>query len=127
MIPRRLETDNGPHFNSSEFAKFAKEEGFKHHRVTPLHPQANSEAESFMKVLNKTEQIAHLQHANSKTALQNMLMGYRSTPHLATGVSPYTAMMNRTIRTKLDAVIPTDINDVQRGISARDKQYKKAG
>ena len=27
--------------NSKEFAEFAESEGFKHHRVTPLHPRAN--------------------------------------------------------------------------------------
>jgi hypothetical protein len=31
-----------------------------------------------------------------------MLTGFRSTPHAAIGVSPYEAMMNRTVRTKLD-------------------------
>ena len=58
-IPRQLESDNGPPCNSKEFAEFAKTESF-HHRVTPGHARANGEAESFMKLLNKTEQIAHL-------------------------------------------------------------------
>ena len=53
--PEQLESDNGPPFNYKEFAEFALEEGFKHHRITPLHPRANGEAESFMKLLNKTE------------------------------------------------------------------------
>ena len=52
-IPRRLETDNGPPFNSTEFRHLSEEIGFIHHRVTPEHPRANGEAESFMKVLNK--------------------------------------------------------------------------
>ena len=59
--PRELESDNGPPFNSKEFAAFAQEEGFHHHRVTPGHARANGEAESFMKLLNKTEKIAHFQ------------------------------------------------------------------
>ena len=58
--PRQLQSDNGPPFNSREFAEFAKTEGFHHHRVTPEHARANGEAESFMKLLNKTEQIARL-------------------------------------------------------------------
>ena len=58
-VPVRVESDNGPPFHSVEFNEFAKEMGFLHHRVTPEHPRANGEAESFMKVLNKTEQIAH--------------------------------------------------------------------
>ena len=35
-------------------------------------------------------------------AIQNMLMGYRSTPHPATGYTPYETLMRRTVRTKLD-------------------------
>ena len=33
-------------------------------------------------------------------------MGYRDTPHLATGVSSYKVMANRRIRTKLDYTVP---------------------
>ena len=92
-IPERVESDNGPLFNSAEFKAFAEEMGFKHHRVTPEHPRANGEAESFKKVLNKTEQIAHNEGRSGCIAIQNMLMGYRSTPHPATGYSPYEALM----------------------------------
>ncbi|KAK3752978.1 hypothetical protein QZH41_005134 [Actinostola sp. cb2023] len=100
--PRRVESDNGPPFNSKEFATFAEEEGFHDHKVTPCHARANGEAESFMKTLNKTEQIAHLQGKDCTIAMQDMLIGYRSTPHPATRVTPYEALMNRQVRTKLD-------------------------
>ena len=93
--PRWLESDNGPPFNSKEFAEFAKTEGFYHHRVTPEHARANGEAEIVMKLLNKTEQIAHLQGRSSDMAIQEMLTGYRSSPHPATGVTPYEVLMNR--------------------------------
>ena len=43
-IPERLESDNGPPFQSEEFAEFAIEMGFHHHRITPEHPRANVEA-----------------------------------------------------------------------------------
>jgi hypothetical protein len=99
-IPRRLESDNGPPFNSIDFANFAIE-GFEHHKITPLHPRANRAAEAFMKVLNKTEQIANIQNKDSATAIQEMLIGYRSTPHPATGISPDEALMKRQVRTKL--------------------------
>ena len=41
--PRQLESDNGPPFQSKDFAEFAEEEGFHHHRVTPGHARANGE------------------------------------------------------------------------------------
>ena len=53
--PRQLESDNGPPFNSIEFAEFAKREGF--HHFTPEHARANGEAESFMKLLNKQNRL----------------------------------------------------------------------
>ena len=73
--PRIIESDNGPPFNSEDFRQFAEEEGFKHKKVTPDHPRANGEAESFMKMLNKTEQITHLQKQNRKIAINDMLRG----------------------------------------------------
>ena len=127
-IPERLETDNGPPFNSTNFQKFAEEMGFKHHRVTPEHPRANGEAESFMKVLNKTEQIAHSEGRSSNSALQYMLMGYRSTPHPATGYSPYEALMKRNVRTKLDHDSfsrSKEYHKMEREITNRDKEYKR--
>jgi transposase InsO family protein len=59
--PQRVDSDNGPPFNSEEFAQFAQHEGFTHLRITPEHPRANREAERFIQTINKTEQIAHLQ------------------------------------------------------------------
>ena len=44
--PRRIESGNGPPFNSKEFNEFAKQEGFQHHWVTALHPRANGEVDS---------------------------------------------------------------------------------
>ena len=55
--PQRVDSNNGA---SEEFARFAEHEGFKHHRITPEHPRADGEAERFVQILNKTEQIAHL-------------------------------------------------------------------
>jgi len=75
-VPRRVESDNGPPFNSRYFKNLAEEMGFEDHRVTPKHPRANGEAESFMKMLNQTEQIAHSEGRRSLDAIKEMLMGY---------------------------------------------------
>ena len=120
--PRQLESDNGPPFSSKEFAEFAKTEGFYHE-----HARANGEAESFMKLLNKTEQIAHLQGRNSDMAIQEMLTGYSSTPHPATAVTPYEALMNRKVRTKQDYQTTEDRVESTRDtfINRRDAEYKE--
>ena len=81
-----------------------------------------------MKVLNKTEQIAHDEGRKSTSAIQDMLMGYRSTPHPATGYTPYEALMKRNVRTKLDFKSFSgnrDINQMERNITKSDKDYKK--
>ena len=127
-IPERLESDNGPPFQSVEFEEFAKEMGFHHHRITPEPVRANGEAESFMKVLNKTEQIAHSDGKTSSSAIQYMLMGYRSTPHPATGHTPYEALMKRTVRTKLDYghfSKNRKFHNIEQEITKRDKEYKR--
>ena len=82
----------------------------------------NGEAE---KMLNKTEQIVHLQKENRETAVQEMLMGYRSTPHPATQTTPCEALMGRPVRSKLDHVKPqTTVTDKDKRVHERDKEYK---
>jgi len=75
--------DNDLPFNSKEFAAIAEEEGFQHHRVTPQHPRANGQVECFIQILDKTEQIAHLQGKTGhdrNMAVHDILMAYRDTP-----------------------------------------------
>ena len=127
--PRRIESDNGPPFNSKEFNEFAKREGFQHHRVTALYPRANGEVERFMQILNKTEQIANLQgktRLERRNAVQDMLIAYRSTPHPATGVTPYEALKGTPVRMKLDYIEPKPKRDEKDDIiDRRDAEYKQ--
>ncbi|XP_060604313.1 uncharacterized protein K02A2.6-like [Ruditapes philippinarum] len=51
--PEVVKTDNGPPFQSRAFREFADNSGFKHKRITPLHPQANGIVERFMAPLQK--------------------------------------------------------------------------
>ena len=39
-VPKAVQTDNGPPFNSREFKELAREMGFHHKAVTPRHPQS---------------------------------------------------------------------------------------
>ena len=58
-----------------------------------------------------------------KMAIQEMLIGYRSTPHPATGITPYEGMMNRTVRTKLDYENRiSNTSNKERLINERDRQ-----
>ena len=57
-LPLEVRTDNGPPFNANEFHQYMKAHGILYRTVTPLWPQANGEAESFMKLLNKAIRAA---------------------------------------------------------------------
>ena len=76
--------------------------GFYHRRVTPLWPQANSQAENIMKILEKIIRVAVLEKKNVKQEIHKGLLNYRATPHPSTGVSPAELIFQgRQYRTKL--------------------------
>ena len=103
-IPEEVMTDNGPPFNGKKFADFASRSGFRHRKVTPLHPQANGQVERFMRSLGKVICTAVIQKLDWKKALNEFLMSYRATPHPATGASPAELMFpGRRFRTRLPA------------------------
>ena len=58
-IPDTLRSDNGPPFTSNEIRDYMQENGVNHKKITPLWPQANSEAENFMKPLMKAIRSAN--------------------------------------------------------------------
>ena len=85
-----------------------------------------------MQTLNKTEQIAHLQGKSGpdrNMAVHDciwLLMAYRDTPHPATVISPYQAMMNRPVRTKLDYTVPwKERSSRDKMMDEKDRQYKE--
>ena len=110
------------------------QEGFQHHRITPLHPRANGEAERFMQRLNETEQITNLQDKDRlerQNAIQDMFIAYRSTLHPTKGVTPYEAMRGMTVRIKLDHISPEmqstakDNKINQRGVEYKQKMKQR--
>ena len=111
-IPVSVSSDNGPPFNSQDFRDFSKYLGFRHERKTPLNPQANAEAEQFMRVLKKLYQISKLTGSNFKQEVFRFLRAYRATPHCTTKVAPVDLMYSgRKFRTRLPiGVTPREHN-----------------
>ena len=109
-IPTEIKTDNGPPFNSQEFQDFADDLGFKHRKITPLWPQANAEAERFMRTLKKTIITAHTDQLNWKQQMYRFLRNYRATPHITTDKTPSELLFGRKMKTKLPEITPT-VND----------------
>ena len=90
--PDSHRTDNGPPFNSEEFALYSKGRGIEHIKTYPYHPSANP-AETFMKPLGKAMKAAHYGKGDKEKALRELLSSYRATPHPATGVAPGALLM----------------------------------
>lgn len=100
-IPVEVKSDNGPPFQSLEFARYAQEKGFKHRKITPLWAPANSEAERFMRTVQKAIRTSTTEGRNWKQDLQQFLLQYRATPHSTTAKSPAELLFGRVLRTKL--------------------------
>ncbi|KAK7114265.1 hypothetical protein V1264_000350 [Littorina saxatilis] len=109
-IPVLLKTDNGPPFNSHEFAAYATNTGFKHRKITPLWPRGNAETERFMRTIKKTIKAALALHHSYEQAMYQFLLDYRTTPHSTTGVPPATLIFSRTLKTRLPH-IPESFRD----------------
>ena len=121
-FPEKLKTDNGPPFNSKEFANFAEVCGFEHKPVTPYWPEANGNAESFMKNIGKVVKAAQLEMRPWKQELNKFLRNYRATPHTTTGVAPASLLNGYEMKIKLPQItVPED--DFQ--LRSRDKLEKQ--
>ena len=124
-VPVEYKSDNGPPFQSHNFASFAKQWGFRHRKITPLWPRANAECESFMKKLGKVVRAAAISGRSKEQELQEFLVAYRATPHSTTGVPPALLMLNRRIRTAIpETDRPLSIDQVRSWALKRDREAK---
>ena len=127
-VPDVVKFDNGPPFNSKEFASFADDLGFKHRKVTPKWARANGEVERFVRTVKKVIKTAKLEHKHPKQELNRLLRNYRATPHSATRVAPATARFGRPMKTKLpESTIPHSDPEIrERDWTAKAKMKKHA-
>ncbi|KAM7291264.1 uncharacterized protein ISCGN_027837 [Ixodes scapularis] len=91
-IPSTLRSDNGPPFQSHEFARFMASYGIVHQTSGPNFPQSNGEAERMVRTVKNLLRKAH----DPCLALLN----YRDTPG-PSGFSPAQLLMGRRLRTRL--------------------------
>ena len=128
-IPVTLTTDNGPPFNSSEFKRFAEYLGFKHHRITPLWPQANGEVERVMRTLNKAIQTASVEGNPIMRVITEFLRNYRELAchHiLRLARHPLSCYSNACIKTRLPVYTPPEQDDQLRAKDAAQKAKMKS-
>ena len=104
-IPRNFVTDNGPPYQSQQWKNLAKEYGFSHRPVTPLHPEANGQIECFNRVLVKTIHAAIAEGKDPKVEVKRRVLNYRNTTHYTTGVAPSELVLGGLIRTKMPMML----------------------
>ena len=125
-IPNVVKSDNGPPFQSEDFQQFANYLGFKHRKITPHWPKANSETERFMKSLKKVIQTAAVESANEAQQINKFLTSYRATPHTSTKVSPHQVLFGEGNTTsRLCPEIKNQDIDLEKNIRENDLQAKK--
>ena len=83
--PREIRSENGPQYNSMEFAQFTKDWGIKHSASSLRYPRANGEVERAVRTVKSI-----LKKEKDRT---KALLAYRSTP-LACGYSPAELLMH---------------------------------
>ena len=100
-VPAILLSDNGPQFVAAVLKDFCASTGVRKMYSTPYHPQGNSVVESYMRTLKKG--LAALVSEDGKDwdlFLPAVALAHNSTPHVATGFSPFFLTYGR------EAVLP---------------------
>ena len=104
--PTEIYTDNGPPWESIEFSNYLRDRNITHHPSIPLWPRSNGQAESFMKVINKTIRHSITSNSNIKETLMSTLLQYRNCPHPATNQTPSQLFLNRSTNNGIPSAKP---------------------
>ena len=99
-LPSVVVSDNGPPFNSQQFADFSKVYDFDHVTSSPAYPQSNGKAENAV----KQAKMLMLKASEDNTDPYLGLLAVRNTPGEIIGLSPAQRMFNRRARTNLPIV-----------------------
>lgn len=106
-LPVVLVSDNGPSLVSSEFEQFLKTNGIKHVTSAPYHSSSNGLAERAVQTIKLVIRKVTRNSESLREGLTKFLMHYRQAPHCSTNESPVQLMLKRSLRTRLDLMIPS--------------------
>jgi len=96
-------TDQGSSFRNKLMAQLCKLLNIKHRFSSPHHPQTDGKAERMIQTLIRSLKLICDTQTQWAEKLTPVLMSYRSTVTMATGISPYHALYGREMVTGIDA------------------------
>ena len=117
-IPETIMSDNGPPFNSQDFATFMQEYEIEHITSSPHYPKSNGKAESAVKIakglLRKT--------AEAEEDFQLALLNWRNTPTVGLDSSPAQRLFGRRTRTLVPTASKLLKPHIQKRVVAKKEQ-----
>ena len=119
-LPEQIVTDNGPQFTANEFIHFLKENSVKHIRCFPYHPSSNDAAKRFVRTFKQAMKSGHSDGRSLQHRLDNFLLTYKITSHATTNEAPSILFQGRSLRTRLDLIIP----NLQKTVSDKQADQK---
>ena len=101
-LPEQCVSDNGPPFNSQDFATIMKGNGTKHIRSSPYQPATNGLAERFVQTFKRALITSEGSGRPVHHCLACFLLSYRNAPHATTNRCPCELFLKRALRTRMD-------------------------
>lgn len=96
--PKKMRSDNGPPFNSSEFTEHFIKKGIECEKSPAQIPWANGEIERQNRGIRSAMQAKTVEKRNWKEALKEYIHAYNIRPHSVTGKAPWELFMSRPVR-----------------------------